>query len=68
MDLGRVSKAIGGAIGAATAGGGVAIYALPPDTPWYGYVVGAAVSAALGWISTYLAPQNRVDASPTGQP
>jgi hypothetical protein len=60
MDLGKVAKAIAGAVAAGVGGAGTAAVVIPPGVsmPWYGYVVVAVVNAALGFAVVYFAPKN----------
>jgi hypothetical protein len=51
-------KAIAAAVGGAVAGGGVGAYTLPEGSPWYAYVIMAALVALLPYATTYLAPKN----------
>jgi hypothetical protein len=53
-----ISKAIAAGVGGAAAGAGTGIYALPEGSPWYAYVIMAAIAALLPAIVTYLAPKN----------
>lgn len=52
------SKAIGAAIGGAATGAGTGAIFLPDGSPWYAYVLMAAVTALLPALVTYLAPKN----------
>jgi hypothetical protein len=59
-----ISKAIAGAAGGATlvAGitGALAIAgALPPDTPWWGVLLGMALGGAITFAFVYYAPANK---------
>lgn len=54
----KISKAIAAGVGGAAAGAGTGAFILPDGTPWYGYVIMAAVTALLPAIVTYLAPRN----------
>lgn len=56
--LSGISKAIGAATGGAAVGAGVGALYLPDGTPWYGYVLMAAVTAILPALTTYIAPRN----------
>lgn len=58
--MGEYSKAIGAAVGT-VAGGAVVggLQALPPDTPWYGFIIGYTIAGLLPIIATYFAPANR---------
>jgi sugar phosphate permease len=52
------SKAIGAALGGAVTGAGTGAIMLPEGSPWYAYVLMAAITAALPALITYLAPKN----------
>jgi hypothetical protein len=54
----KLSKAIAAGVGGAAAGAGTGAYILPDGSPWYAYVLMAAVTAVLPAIVTYLAPKN----------
>ncbi len=54
----KISKAIAAGVGGAAAGVGTGAYILPEGSPWYAYVLMAAVTALLPAIVTYLAPKN----------
>lgn len=54
----KVSKAIAAAAGGGIAGGVSGAVFLPEGSPWYAYVLMAAVTTALPAILTYLAPKN----------
>lgn len=56
--MGTQIKAVAAAIGGAVAGGGVANYALPDGSPWYAYVIMAAITALVPYLATYFAPKN----------
>lgn len=54
----KISKAIAAGVGGAAAGAGTGAYILPEGSPWYAYVLMAAVTALLPAVVTYLAPKN----------
>jgi hypothetical protein len=56
--MNSISKAIAAGVGGAVAGGGAGAYALPDGSPWYAYVLMAAITAIVPAIVTYLAPKN----------
>lgn len=56
--MGKYSKAIGAALGGGLAGAGAGSIVLPEGSPWYAYVLMAAVTSLLPAIITYLAPKN----------
>ncbi|MEP9397931.1 hypothetical protein [Mesorhizobium sp. KR2-14] len=53
-----ISKAIAAGVGGAAAGVGTGAYVLPEGSPWYAYVLMAAVTAILPAVVTYYAPRN----------
>lgn len=55
MNVQKISKAVGGAVGSG-AGVGLAALALPPDTPWWGAAIVIIVTTFIG---VYFAPANR---------
>lgn len=60
MELRKVSKAIAGAVASGATGGISPLIIIPEnvDTPWWGYVIAAALSAVIGFGVTYFAPKN----------
>ncbi len=54
----KISKAIGAGAGGAVTGVGIGAIYLPEGSPWYAYVLMAAVTALLPAVVTYLAPKN----------
>lgn len=56
--MSSISKAVGAGVGGAIAGAGTGAYILPEGTPWYGYVIMAAVTALLPAIAAYMSPKN----------
>lgn len=72
MNLSAVSKAVAGALAGAAAGGitGPLVIdaAIPADVqaPWWGYLLAAALNAAIGFAVVYLAPRNRGPGSAGG--
>ena len=70
MTLPSVSKALAGALAAGLAGTGTAAVAVPEGVPmpWWGYVLVAALNAAIGFAGVYAAPANRVPAAPIAAP
>lgn len=54
----KVSKAIAAAAGGGLAGGVSGAVFLPEGSPWYAYVIMAAVTTLLPAMLTYLAPKN----------
>lgn len=67
MNISAISKALGAGLGGAVGGGVVgipaAVAALPPGTPWYGYVIVVlgcmAITAASSAAVAYKVPANR---------
>lgn len=58
--MGEYSKAIGAAVGTAAGGAVIAgLQSLPPDTPWYGHIIGYTIAGLLPIIATYFAPANK---------
>ena len=53
-----ISKAIAAGVGGAAAGAGTGAYVLPEGSPWYAYVIMAAITALLPAVVTWLAPKN----------
>lgn len=60
MDLGKISKAIAGALAAGIGGAGTSAIIVPDgiNMPWYGYVIVGALNAVLGFVVVYFAPKN----------
>lgn len=56
--MGSISKAIAAGVGGAAAGAGTSAYVLPDGSPWYAYVIMAAITAVLPAVLTYYAPKN----------
>lgn len=56
--MNAISKAIAAGVGGAAAGAGTGVYMLPEGSPWYAYVIMAAITALVPAIVTYLAPKN----------
>lgn len=56
--MNTISKAIAAGVGGAAAGTGTGVYMLPEGSPWYAYVIMAAITALVPAIVTYLAPKN----------
>jgi hypothetical protein len=56
--MSSISKAVGAGVGGAIAGAGTGAYLLPEGTPWYGYIIMAAVTALIPAVVAYLAPKN----------
>ncbi len=54
----KISKAIAAGAGGAIGGGVSGAVFLPEGSPWYAYVLMAAVTTALPALLTYLAPKN----------
>lgn len=59
MQLKHLKKAIAAGLSGSVVGVGGAIVALPPDTPWWGYIVATLASAAITYAGVYLAPANQ---------
>lgn len=60
MDLGKISKAIAGAVAAGIGGAGTSAVVIPDGVamPWYGYALVGALNAVLGFAVVYFAPRN----------
>lgn len=58
-----INKAIAGAVVSAIAGGGTATATLPPDTPWWGYLLAWFLSGLLGLAGVYFSPANKPSAT-----
>ncbi|WLR94258.1 hypothetical protein [Shinella zoogloeoides] len=56
--MNKVSKAIAAAAGGAIGGGVSGAVFLPEGSPWYAYVLMAAITTALPTLLTYFAPKN----------
>jgi hypothetical protein len=56
--MNKINKAIAAAAGGGLAGGVTGVMLLPEGSPWYAYVLMAAVTTLLPAIVTYLAPKN----------
>jgi hypothetical protein len=56
--MSSISKAVGAGVGGAIAGAGTGAYLLPEGTPWYGYIIMAAVTALIPAVVAYFAPKN----------
>lgn len=56
--MNTISKAIAAGVGGAAAGAGSGAYLLPEGSPWYAYVIMAAITALLPAVVTYLSPKN----------
>lgn len=54
----KISKAIAAGAGGAIGGSAAGAMLLPEGSPWYAYVLMAAVTTALPALLTYLAPKN----------
>lgn len=54
----KYSKALGAAIGGGLAGTGAGAIILPEGSPWYAYVLMAAVTTLVPAVVTYFSPKN----------
>lgn len=57
--MGTISKAIAAGVGGGVAGAGTGALMLPAGSPWYAYVLMAAVTTLIPAVLTYLAPANK---------
>lgn len=60
--MSTISKAIAAGVGGGVAGGGASAVMLPTGSPWYAYVLMAAVTTLIPAVLTYLAPANKPSA------
>lgn len=56
--MSSISKAIAAGVGGAVAGPAAGAIVLPDGSPWYAYVLMAAITAVLPAMLTYFAPKN----------
>jgi hypothetical protein len=57
--MGTISKAIAAGVGGGVSGATVGAVVLPDGSPWYAYVLMAAVTTIVPLIFTYFAPANK---------
>lgn len=57
--MGNISKAVAAGVGGGVSGAGVGAVVLPAGSPWYAYVLMAAVTTLIPAILTYFAPANK---------